>query len=142
MISKLTIDDIYLGQQFVLKKQITRELIQSFSELTGDYHPLHSNDKYAELSGFDNIIAQGFLAAAFLSYVVGMKLPGENALILSQDCKFLKPIYVDQEITYVCEIRKIDRRFSMLDLGYDVLLPNAQKAISGNVKIKIRQNAI
>lgn len=138
MISKLTLDDIFIGKQFFFKKVITKELIQGFSMLTGDYHPLHVDAEYAKRNGFDNIIAQGFLVSGFLSYVVGMNLPGENALILSQESKFINPIYLNEEVTFVCEVATIDIRFSTFDLSYVVLTSNNLKAISGKVKVKVR----
>lgn len=140
MISKLAIGDIYLGQNFVFKKYISKELVESFSAMTGDHHPLHESLDYSVKSGFDNIIAQGFLVTGFLSYVVGMNLPGENALILAQESKFLKPIYINQEIIFHCEVTKIDLRFSVFDLGYSVLLHNNVRAITGSVKVKVRNS--
>jgi len=138
MISKLTLDDIFIGKQFVFKKIITNDLINGFSVLTGDYHPLHVDAEYAKRNGFDDIIAQGFLVSGFMSYVVGMNLPGENALILSQESKFINPIYLNEEITFVCEVTTIDIRFSIFELSYVVLTANNLKAISGKVKIKVR----
>lgn len=138
MISKLTLDDIFIGKQFVFKKLITIDLINGFSMLTGDYHPLHVDAEYAKRNGFDDIIAQGFLVSGFMSYVVGMNLPGENALILSQESKFINPIYLNEEITFVCDVTSIDIRFSIFELSYVVLTTNNLKAISGKVKIKVR----
>jgi 3-hydroxybutyryl-CoA dehydratase len=131
-------EDIFVGQQFIFKKTISEELIKGFSELTGDYHPLHVDAEYAKKSGFENIIAQGFLVSGFLSYVVGMKLPGENALILSQESKFINPIYLNEEITFCCEVTTIDTRFSIFDLKYVVTTANNVKTISGKVKVKVR----
>ena len=138
MISKLTMDDIFVGKQYVFKITITEDLIQGFSKLTGDYHPLHIDAEYAQKNGFDNIIAQGFLVTGFLSYVVGMNLPGENALILSQESKFINPIYLNDVITFFCEVATIDTRFSIFDLKYFVTTANNVKTVSGKVKVKVR----
>jgi 3-hydroxybutyryl-CoA dehydratase len=140
MISKLRLEDIHNGQQFIFKKIITAQLIESFSLLTGDFHPLHTREDYAKENGFDSVIAQGFLITSFLSFAVGMHIPGENALILSQESKFLHPIYVNEEITFVCEVWQVDARFSTFDLRYSVLLTNNRKAVSGNVKVKVRND--
>lgn len=138
MISKLTMEDIFVGKQYVFKKIITEELIQGFSRLTGDYHPLHIDAEYAKKNGFDNIIAQGFLVSGFLSYVVGMNLPGENALILSQESRFINPIYLNEVITFLCEVATIDTRFSIFDIKYVVTTANNVKTVSGKVKVKVR----
>lgn len=138
----MTIDDLYIGQQFVLKKHITTELLSSFSYLTGDYHPLHCDLEYSNKAGFEDIIAPGFLIISYISYIVGMHLPGQNALILSQEAKFSKPIFLHQDITYVCEIVKIDKRFSVFDLKYVVTSEASEIAVSGSVKIKVRNPVV
>ena len=65
MIKKFKIADLYTGQQFTFSKIISRELITEFSSMTGDYHPLHTDYDYSLKSGFNNIIAQGFLLISF-----------------------------------------------------------------------------
>ena len=138
MIKKFKIEDLYTGQQFTFSKIISRELITEFSSMTGDYHQLHTDYDYSLKSGFNNIIAQGFLLISFLSYAVGMELPGENALILSQESKFIQPVFIDDELIYNCEVVKIEKRFSIIDLNYTISKLNGVKAVSGSVKIKIR----
>ncbi len=139
MINKFLIDELLEGQQYSFKKIFTREIVDDFSRLTGDYHPLHVDQTYAQTNGFDNIIIQGFLLSAFMSYVVGMRLPGENALILSQESKFIKPVYVDEEVTFTCTVTKIDLRFSTFVLNYSILNDRGLKAVSGHVVVKVRQ---
>jgi 3-hydroxybutyryl-CoA dehydratase len=139
MICKLLISDLVEGQQYSFKKIFTRDIIETFSALTGDYHPLHTDQHYANLHEFDNIIIQGFLLTSLMSYVVGMELPGENALILSQESKFIRPVYIDEEVTYICEITKIDLRFSTFILLYTIFNKSGLKAVSGSVTVKVRK---
>lgn len=138
MINKFEISDIYEGQQYEFRKVFSTAVVESFSELTKDFHPLHTSSEYAKSNGFDNIIVQGLLLSSFISYVVGMKLPGENALILSQDAKYIKPIYVNEEVTYNCEVTKLDTRFSTFVLLYTIFNQAGLKAVSGNVLVKVR----
>lgn len=138
MLKKFTIDDIQLGQEFTFSKVFSQKLISEFSSLTGDCHPLHTDSEYSIKSGFNNIIAQGFLLISFLSYAIGMELPGENALILSQESKFIQPVYLDDEILYRCEVVKIEKRFSVIDVNYTLSKLNGVKVVVGMIKIKIR----
>lgn len=142
MIKKFKINDIFLGQKFNYKRKITIDLVKKFSLITGDYHPLHNDYEYSIKSGFEGIIAQGFLLTSFMSFIVGMELPGENALILSQESKFIKPVYIENEISIECEITNIDLRFSTFILTYNAFNQNRQRVISGNVKVKIRNPII
>ncbi len=139
MINSYTIDDLFDAQEFSFKKIFSREAIDSFCSLTQDYHPLHTDDIYAKKHGFDGVILQGFLVSSFISYVVGMRIPGENALILAQESKHSKPIYANEEVTYICKVCKIDRRFSTFILHYEVYNGKGYKAVSGSVKVKVRK---
>jgi acyl dehydratase len=138
MVKKYKIEDLYTGQKFTFSKVISRDMILEFSSMTGDFHPLHTDYNYSLKSGFENIIAQGFLLISFLSYAIGMELPGENALILSQESKFIQPVYIDNELIYNCEVIKIEKRFSIIDLNYTISKLNGVKVVSGSVKIKVR----
>lgn len=138
MLKKFTIDDIQLGQQFTFSKIMSQDLISEFSSLTGDYHPLHTDYEYSIKNGFCNIIAQGFLLISFLSFAIGMELPGENALILSQESKFIQPVYIDDEVIYKCEVVKIEKRFSVIVVSYTISKLNGVKVVTGMIKIKIR----
>jgi 3-hydroxybutyryl-CoA dehydratase len=139
MIGKFLISDLVEGQQYSFKKIFTRDIIETFSALTGDYHPLHTDQHYAKLHEFKNIIIQGFLLTSLISYVVGMEMPGENALILSQESKFIRPVYIDEEVTYNCEVTKIDLRFSTFILIYTIFNKSGLKAVSGSVTVKVRK---
>ena len=88
---KCTIEDIYIGQKSSFDVIITKKTINSFSKLTGDYSPLHTDEEFARRTPFRSRIAQGFLAFSYASALVGMYLPGENATILNHNAKYLKP---------------------------------------------------
>lgn len=139
MTNKFGFADITEGQVFEFSKVFSADVIESFSNLTQDFHPLHTSAEYASQHGFDRIIVQGFLLSAFLSFIVGMKLPGENALILSQEAKYLKPVYVGEEVTYSCIVTKLDSRFWTFVLVYTIVTKIGLKAVSGNVLVKVRK---
>lgn len=138
MINKYTLDDLFVGMKYSLNKNITKNLIDGFSSLTGDEHPLHKDQNYAIKHDFDDIIAQGFLLSSFISFVVGMKMPGLNALIVSQESKFLRPVYINREIFIECEITKIDTRFSLITIVYNIKDKEGTKLVTGNVLVKVR----
>jgi len=103
-LNELSYDDISIGQQesFIIK--ITESMVEKFSNLSGDLNPLHMDNEFAESSSFNKRIVHGMLLASFFSQLIGMKLPGKNALYFSQTLNFRSPCYIDDEIEVIGEV--------------------------------------
>tara|TARA_B100000029_G_scaffold39240_2_gene36751 strand:- start:77 stop:508 length:432 start_codon:yes stop_codon:yes gene_type:complete len=97
-LSKLTFDEIEIGTKKEFQMRVTESLVNDFAKLSGDHNPLHINDEYAKSTKFHSRIAHGMLLASFLSRMVGMYLPGKNALYLSQSLEFHNPCFLNDEI--------------------------------------------
>ena len=87
-LNEYSYNDIFIGQKesFVIK--ITESMVQTFGNFSGDLNPLHMDTKFAESSSFKKRIVHGMLLSTFFSQLVGMHLPGKNALYFSQNIKF------------------------------------------------------
>ena len=57
---------------------------------------------------FKKRIAHGILTTGLISAVLGTKLPGEGAIYLSQDIKFLAPVYLNDTITATVKIIELN----------------------------------
>lgn len=69
--SAMFFEEIVLGKVYETGPRVlTRDVILKFGELTGDNHPLHTDDTYAKSESFDGIIAHGLLS---LSFMAGLK---------------------------------------------------------------------
>ena len=90
-IANYNIGELKIGHEVNEKRLLTKEDIQKFANLTYDFHPLHTDLKYSQANGFKNIIAHGLLLSSFSSKIIGMKLPGENAMVIN---------LMNQEINY------------------------------------------
>jgi 3-hydroxybutyryl-CoA dehydratase len=53
---------------------------------------VHINEEFASTTMFSGRIAHGMLTAAFVSTVLGMKLPGPGAIYVSQTLRFKAPV--------------------------------------------------
>ena len=98
MISHYAIEALCEGQVFTFRERISEASIDAFSSLSGDSNPLHMQSQFARLRGFENRVAHGFLLCGYLSRMVGMHLPGENALLISANVKFSAPVYPNDDI--------------------------------------------
>ena len=83
-----------LGLKKSFEIEITDSLVNSFAELSGDFNPLHTNKDYAISNGFGNKVCHGMLLGSFFSQLIGMYLPGKNALYFSQSMNFINPCLV------------------------------------------------
>jgi len=94
----LSFEEISIDQRVSFDLQITKEMIEKFAELSGDYNPLHMDENYAKNSQFKQRISHGMLLTSFFSQLVGMHIPGKKCLYLSQNLNFHNPCYIDDEI--------------------------------------------
>ena len=109
-------EEIEIGETASISKMISEADIVNFAGIIGDFNPIHVNPEYAKDTMFGERIAHGMLTASFISTLVGCCLPGINALYLSQETKFVKPVRIGDTITAIGEvIEKNDakRRFTM-----------------------------
>jgi len=137
-INKHTIEELNEGVEYSFDKYISQEEINIFCNLTGDFHPLHTSQAYSHEHGFDNIIAHGLLLSAYASRIVGMKLLGENAIVISQQFSYFKPVYVNDLVTIKGTISKIDYRFQLLDVKIKIIKENMIMS-EGVIKVKMRK---
>lgn len=104
-------EDIEIGETASITKMISEADIVNFAGIIGDFNPIHVDPEYAQDTMFGERIAHGMLTASFISTLVGCGIPGKNALYLSQEVKFVKPVHIGDTITATAEvIEKIDAK--------------------------------
>ena len=96
----MTIDQLKVGQIHECSVTITEEMIERFAQATGDHNPIHLDEDYAKGTIFKTRVAHGMLQAGILSGVIGTRFPGVGTIYLSQTLKFLKPVFIGDEITF------------------------------------------
>jgi acyl dehydratase len=77
--------------------------LAAFGAASGDLNPVHFDDEEARALGFEERIAHGVLASAFLSKYYGTEFPGKGTIFASSRFNFSRPIYCGRE--YSMEIR-------------------------------------
>ena len=136
--NELSYNEISIGQQesFIIK--ITESMVEKFSNLSGDLNPLHMDNKFAESSSFKKRIVHGMLLASFFSQLIGMKLPGKNALYFSQTLNFRSPCYIDDEIEVVGEVIEKSDSTQIITLSTTIFNKSKTCLIDGIAKIIVR----
>ncbi len=93
-----------IGDKADFSKTISEFDIYQFAGITGDLNPIHVNEVHASTTKFGKRIAHGMLTSSFICTVLGTKLPGEGTIHVSQELKFLKPVYIGDTITVNLEV--------------------------------------
>ncbi len=96
-----------VGDQRSYKRIISKEDVQKFAELTGDFNEAHFNEEYCSRTMFKKPIVHGMLVGSLFSKVFGCEYPGEGTIYCSQSFKFIKPVYPDMELTVKITVKEI-----------------------------------
>lgn len=140
IIATYKLEELSEGMEAEIQREVTALDIENFAKLTQDFHPLHTSITYANEHGFPNIIAHGLLISSFSSTIIGMKLPGENAIIISQNFKYSKPVFPGMKLSIKGFLEKINRRASWIDVKIKITSISDNQLIAyGNYKVKLRK---
>lgn len=104
----LYFEDLTVGQGAETTRTVTAADIDAFAAVSGDTNPVHLDAAYAAATPFGERIAHGMLAAAFISAVLGVKLPGPGAIYLSQSLRFRRPVRIGDAVTAKAAITELD----------------------------------
>ncbi|OGP69381.1 MAG: enoyl-CoA hydratase [Deltaproteobacteria bacterium RBG_13_47_9] len=99
-----TIHELKVGDSAQISKMITEEMINDFARATGDFNPIHLDQRYAEKTFFKGRIAHGALSIGLLSAILGNILPGYGTLYLSQEVRFLAPVRIGDTLIARVEV--------------------------------------
>jgi 3-hydroxybutyryl-CoA dehydratase len=132
----LTINQLTVGQSYETNFVITAELVERFAEVTGDHNPIHLNEEYAAKSIFKQRVAHGMLQAGFLSGILGCHFPGVGTIYLSQTLKFIKPVFIKDQITLRLEILEINSEKNNVRLETLFTNQKGEAVITGEALVK------
>lgn len=104
----ICIEDLEIGMQRHLTKEITSRDITLFAEVSTDHNPVHLDEDYARDTIFGGRIAHGMLTAALISAVIGEQLPGHGTVYLGQSLKFLAPVRPGDLVRAAVQVTAID----------------------------------
>lgn len=110
---------------------LTRQHVQTFGELTGDFNPLHFDEAFAAKTRFGKLVAQGGLTTGLLHALVAMDLPGPGTVFLSQNWKFTAPVFVEDTITAAVEVLSVHESKPVTQLAVVVKRGDGEVVLEG-----------
>lgn len=133
--SGYSIDEIFIGMKKSVTKTISEHDVYAYAGIIGDINPVHINEEYAKQTRFGGRIAHGMLTASFFSTLVGMLVPGADAIYLGQTCKFLLPVRIGDTITATAEVTKIVPEKRIAYMHTTVLNQKGELVIDGEATV-------
>jgi acyl dehydratase len=94
-----------MGYSFTVT--ITSELLDRFVAVSQDVSPLHVDRRFARGRGYPDRVVHGAFLASLVSRLIGVHLPGENAIIHSISMRFRKPVIVGDTIEVSGEVEQV-----------------------------------
>jgi len=133
-------DEIILGTKTKFTVPINELTINEFARISGDNNPLHMDEQYATKTQFGKRVCHGMLLASFFSRLVGMYMPGKNALYFSQTLNFKTPCFVGDIVTIGGEV--IDKSQSTQIITIKTTANNqiGTCLVDGIAKVIVREN--
>jgi acyl dehydratase len=99
--------DLIVGQRASRSITLTADHVRAYAEMTGDYNPLHFDEKFTSKTKFGKLVVQGGLTTGLLHALVAMELPGPGTVFLSQNWKFIAPVFIGDTITAEAEVLSV-----------------------------------
>ncbi|MFD9814278.1 MaoC family dehydratase [Streptomyces sp. NPDC059080] len=97
MTAKISYDDVEVGT--VLPAQsfpVTRATLVRYAGASGDFNPIHWNEKFAKEVGLPDVIAHGMFTMAEAARVV-TDWAGDPAAVVEYGVRFTKPVVVPND---------------------------------------------
>lgn len=112
--------NIVVGAKACVKKSITPKHVELFSEISGDWNPVHHKDTDA--------IVHGAYLNSLVSGVMGTHLPGPGTLVLKQSLRYPNPCFVNDQVTVTVEVTDVRK---LITCKFDVV-----SGRSGNIVLE------
>ncbi len=124
------------GHIFKLVRKFSKDEVLNFGKLTGDFNPIHSDEEFCKNTIFGKPIVYGMLGASLFGNLLGNNITG--GIYLKQDLKFLKPVFIDEEVEASVKIEGIIMPKGFMELTTLLRkIEGDQIAIEGKALVKI-----
>lgn len=96
-----------VGQTATRTLTFSADDVEAYARITGDRNPLHFDPTFAAGTRFGRLVVHGGLTAGILNALVAEDLPGPGTVFMSQDLKYLAPVYIGDTIVGEVEVLKV-----------------------------------
>ena len=120
-----------IGQKARRSLRLTRAEVDAYARITGDYNPLHFDERFAAATQFGRLVVHGGLTAGILNALVAEDLPGPGSVFMSQSLKYVAPVFIGDTITGEVEVLSVHARKPVTQLRATVTREDGQVVLEG-----------
>ncbi len=139
MPDSLTFEKISVGysKEFLIK--IDSEMLRNFANISGDFNPLHMDPDYAKTTQFKQQVCHGMLLSSYFSKLIGMHIPGKNALYFSQSLNFRSPCFIGDVVIVKGKVLEKHETTKMITIKTEIYNQNSICLVDGIAKVIVRE---
>jgi acyl dehydratase len=123
---------VAVGQKARRTATLTEEHVRLYSQITGDYNPLHVDAAFTAATRFKKLIVQGGLTSGLLNAIVAMDLPGPGSVFLETRFRFTNPVFIGDTITGEVEILEVHPTKPVSRIGVRIVRDGGETVLEGD----------
>ena len=131
-------NEIKIGLEHHFEINIDEKLEGDFAKISGDFNPLHMDEQYAKKTKFGKRVCHGMLLGSFFSRLVGMYLPGKNALYFSQNLNFVGPCFIGDIVIVKGKITGKSEATKMIKIETTIRNNTGKLLVDGIAQVLVR----
>lgn len=101
------LSDIAAGDRCSERWSIDAAASAAFAACSNDTAPVHCDDSHARALGYARRIVHGMHTSLRFSRLLGMFLPGSDAVIMNVTFDYLLPVYIGDALEYVVAVTHV-----------------------------------
>ncbi|MCX4908076.1 MaoC family dehydratase [Streptomyces sp. NBC_00878] len=140
MTAKISYDDVEVGTELPAQTfGVTRATLVKYAGASGDFNPIHWNEKFAKEVGLPDVIAHGMFTMAEAIRVV-TDWAGDPGAVVEYGVRFTKPVIVpnDDQGATVEVSGKVAAKLDDNAVRIDLLAMSAGKKVLGMSRAVVR----
>ncbi len=126
------------GTRYAFEFAISDQQMTAFAELAGDCNPLHVDREFARARGYAGPVVYGGLLIAQVSRMIGMHLPGRDAIWTRLEIDFRAPLYVGEVARIEAEVSHCSEAVRALELSIRIVR-GSQVLAQGEASVSLSQ---
>ena len=133
----LCLSDLQPGSEKVIEFVVSEEDLEVFAQLSGDRNPLHTDPDFAKTKGFRDKVVYGALLIAKLSQLIGMYLPGRDAILTGLNAAFRAPVHPGDVVQLRARVAHVSQATGAVNLSVHASIGH-RTVMSGTAETVIR----
>lgn len=134
-----TIDELKIGMTESFTVQVTEDMQEKFTEVSGDTNPMHLDEEYAKKHGFEGRLVYGMLTGSLYSRLAGVYLPGEHCVLQEVRARFHAPVYIGETLTVMGTVEEQHEAVRTVKIKAVIINENGKKVSSATITALVNE---